>query len=192
MSIPYLFGIRMEDGSLRVTILPSLNGRHVSALHRELAKLYPTRSKVLNFLKRQCGDNEIYFQLGRKSSIPPSVGCEFKADDIFQLRQLALEKQWEVEHLYIWVQVDKTTGFWVYTKINEPENRLSYVRFDPVNDRLVVEEQEWLATYLFPHSPSQEPSLPPVAYKRLSKEDWLAQNYPGMTELPKWRFPASL
>jgi hypothetical protein len=25
---------------------------------------------------------------------------------------------------------------------------------------------------------------------RLSKEDWLRQNYPGMTELPKWRFPA--
>jgi hypothetical protein len=24
---------------------------------------------------------------------------------------------------------------------------------------------------------------------RLSKEDWLKQNYPGMTELPKWRFP---
>jgi hypothetical protein len=26
--------------------------------------------------------------------------------------------------------------------------------------------------------------------KRLSKEDWLKQNYPGMTELPKWRFPS--
>jgi hypothetical protein len=28
------------------------------------------------------------------------------------------------------------------------------------------------------------------ARKPLSKEDWLRQNYPEMSELPKWRFPA--
>jgi hypothetical protein len=33
-----------------------------------------------------------------------------------------------------------------------------------------------------------EPVMPP-ARVRLSKEDWLKQNYPEMTELPKWRFP---
>jgi hypothetical protein len=29
-----------------------------------------------------------------------------------------------------------------------------------------------------------------VVTPRLSKEDWLKQNYPGLTELPKWRFPS--
>jgi hypothetical protein len=33
------------------------------------------------------------------------------------------------------------------------------------------------------------PTVPIIPVKRLSKEDWLKQNYPGMTELPKWRFP---
>jgi hypothetical protein len=34
--------------------------------------------------------------------------------------------------------------------------------------------------------------LAPVAPSkgRMSKENWLKKNYPGMTELPKWRFPA--
>jgi hypothetical protein len=32
-------------------------------------------------------------------------------------------------------------------------------------------------------------SARPKSKPRLSKEDWLKQNYPGMTELPKWRFP---
>jgi hypothetical protein len=31
---------------------------------------------------------------------------------------------------------------------------------------------------------------PPAPVVRLSKEEWLKQHYPEMTELPKWRFPA--
>jgi hypothetical protein len=34
------------------------------------------------------------------------------------------------------------------------------------------------------------PSPVPPAAPRLSKEDWLKANYPEMSELPKWRFPA--
>jgi hypothetical protein len=38
--------------------------------------------------------------------------------------------------------------------------------------------------------PGLPPELSPVpAQPRLSKEDWLRQNYPELSELPKWRFP---
>jgi hypothetical protein len=36
-----------------------------------------------------------------------------------------------------------------------------------------------------------QPATKTVARPRLSKEDWLKQNYPELSELPKWRFPAS-
>jgi hypothetical protein len=36
---------------------------------------------------------------------------------------------------------------------------------------------------------AQAPAPKPAPVARLSKEDWLKANYPGMKELPKWRFP---
>jgi hypothetical protein len=47
---------------------------------------------------------------------------------------------------------------------------------------------KWIETY-FPGEAKSRPQLRTV--KPMSKEDWLKANYPNMSELPKWRFPAS-
>jgi hypothetical protein len=61
--------------------------------------------------------------------------------------------------------------------------------------RMPVRHKRDFKTYFVvfptPEAPVAMP-LPKRQHSPLSKEDWLKANYPGMKELPKWRFPASL
>jgi hypothetical protein len=95
-----------------------------------------------------------------------------------------------IENLYIWVD-----GVWACGTI-VPSGALLPLRFfeqtkGKGKNRRVVITHRAMTVEEFEERYFPEKIVPVVSLKpRLSKEDWLRQHYPELSELPKWRFPA--
>jgi hypothetical protein len=89
------------------------------------------------------------------------------------------------EYVYLWID-----GYWTCAQVNG-QKELCPLHFEKIPDTdkvsfstcSVLDLNEWIAANF-------AEALPTLKVVRLSKEEWLKQHYPGMTELPKWRFPA--
>jgi hypothetical protein len=91
-------------------------------------------------------------------------------------------------YLYIWAE-----GEWTCAKAEKGEIIPYHVRGKQV-DFMATEREtrypldEWIDKFF--SISTAPPKVPVSSTPRLSKEDWLRQNYPEMSELPKWRFPS--
>jgi hypothetical protein len=93
----------------------------------------------------------------------------------------------DIEYLYIWCDGTWTCASGCYN-INPLDcfGKDGKISGDYTGELPSYPFDKWVATY-FENVP-EEPQVAFVA-PRLSKEEWLKQNYPHLSELPKWRFP---
>jgi hypothetical protein len=181
-------GIKNEDGSIRFVfcdettlpyhILPTLLS-HYNSEEKVRALIEKGRFKAI-----KPDINDIEFKNGNRKARP---------EVFFFMSYAAMEhyfKEYEkkLSLLYIWAE-----GEWTCAKVDKDDGDIIPFCVDIVKGTAWHErdalyyKQDWLDKYF-----SDKPAEPIVraVVNRLSKEEWLKQNYPGMTELPKWRFPA--
>jgi hypothetical protein len=179
-----LYGIRNADGSFTFGQGDPTGSASPYDNMPFLIKKYKTARSVRMFLKN--------IATTWRENLPEySYQDSFQVDSIASLQAKLKTFQWKTKYIYIWVPVGES-GMWTYWDVWS-DGSIQDPYF--MNDMKGVFEQvspEWMqkniysSKYVAPPKRVAKKRVP----KRLSKEDWLKKNYPELTELPKWRFPA--
>jgi hypothetical protein len=193
VSSPSLIGIKNPDGSLRMSfcLWYGYPAHHLPIL----SKVYNTEEMVSALV-----DKGSFSNLTREPTtmnVLSSGGRCFK--DIQHLRDAGLGG-WEerIHYVYIWIPGQSNAGGWVCAAVTLESDLMPLWAdsilvelqqkhvFESDNEDFAMPLEQWIGEY-FTVKPAEQ--VVRTVVNRLSKEEWLKQNYPEMSELPKWRFP---
>jgi hypothetical protein len=188
MSNRYVWGILdKKDGSLILKMVASSVKVNPWNIITDLAGFMPSQGGVKSTY-RMFKEADLYS--GDIANIQPEEF--FRAKNIREVHSYASEIWENTKCVFVFVPKGKKDGVWTFINMRDPESFNFYVH-DPVKAgsskfTLVEADEKWVdANFFRPLAPKKAVAKPRI---RLSKEDWLKANYPGMTELPKWRFPS--